>query len=295
MSDALEALDTLAAMYPLDGELELSPSTANALLSLRQTVEGEASASSSLPKELLLTIHVRLEACRIESLPLEVTLPTGTTGRTGARLGRNGKLQRAQWRELSDSLAAEGDRLRSDGFAEDAVALVSAAVSTLQELATGLLGQPLAPDELRPTTDQPEASGRCVRAWYRFPSLSTKTKRADLVSFALRHHLTGFVMAGKPGILCLECPVKQPSLLDDYMSEIKRISWSDIPAAHKKVSEVLRETDVHRVFPDMQEVTDDIGRRGEKANRAEGAQVAEWLRSRGIEDDVVRQVMMPGA
>jgi hypothetical protein len=87
------------------------------------------------------------------------------------------------------------------------------------------------------------------RVWFWFPSLSTKEKRRDLVDYAPRYGLTGFVLAGehirtenvqadgfrspgKPGLLCLEGDARK---VDQYMSAIKSESWSDIPSYQKKV------------------------------------------------------------
>ncbi|KAK8140202.1 RWD domain protein [Apiospora sp. TS-2023a] len=84
------------------------------------------------------------------------------------------------------------------------------------------------------------SNGPLLRVWFYFPSISTRAKRDDLVTNAPRYGLTGFLLAGKPGILCLEGGSAQA--VDDYMRFIKTESWGDIPAHHKKVSERYRET-----------------------------------------------------
>jgi hypothetical protein len=71
------------------------------------------------------------------------------------------------------------------------------------------------------------------RAYLWFPSLSTPAKRRDLVTYASRYDLTGFVLAGKPGLLCLE---GRGRAFERYMSDIKNESWGDIPSYQKKVS-----------------------------------------------------------
>lgn len=71
------------------------------------------------------------------------------------------------------------------------------------------------------------------RAYLWFPSLSTPSKRRDLVTYASRYDLTGFVLAGKPGLLCLE---GRGRAFERYMSDIKNESWGDIPSYQKKVS-----------------------------------------------------------
>ncbi|KAG5982090.1 hypothetical protein E4U55_002305 [Claviceps digitariae] len=119
-----------------------------------------------------------------------------------------------------------------------------------------------------------------VRTWFYFPSISTRSKRADIVNYAPAYILTGFLLSGKPGILCLEGTATS---VDAYMKFIKTESWSDIPAYHKKVTERFREYGVTRAFADMQEITDSLGeRRGERANRGDMKLLEAWLVERGL-------------
>lgn len=124
-------------------------------------------------------------------------------------------------------------------------------------------------------------TGPVVRVWFYFPSISTRAKRDDLINHGPSYGLTGFLLAGKPGILCVEGTSNN---IDDYMKFIKTDSWGDIPAHHKKVSERYRETgNVRRVFTNMQEITDLVGeRRGERANRNDMQAVEAWLDERGL-------------
>jgi hypothetical protein len=119
-----------------------------------------------------------------------------------------------------------------------------------------------------------------VRVWFYFPSISTRSKRDDLVNYAPTYQLTGFLLSGKPGVLCLE---GTSGRVDAYMKFVKTESWGDIPAHQKKVSERFREPVVARVFEDMQEITDTLGeRRGERANRGDLKSLEAWLIERGL-------------
>lgn len=121
-----------------------------------------------------------------------------------------------------------------------------------------------------------------VRVWFYFPSISTRSKRDDFIKYAPLYHLTGFLYAGKPGLLCVEGGSQS---IDDYMKYIKTESWGDIPAHHKKVSERHRENIDARVFHNMTETTDMVGeRRGQRANRGDMKAMEEWLVERGLGD-----------
>lgn len=135
------------------------------------------------------------------------------------------------------------------------------------------------------------ASGPMLRVWFYFPSLSTRGKRKDLVNYASTYSLTGFVLAGKPGILCLEGTSKH---VDEYMNAIKNESWGDIPSHQKKVSERFREECgvEGRKFDDMKEITDDLGeKRGVRKNRGDMAALEAFLRERGVGDSFSKVVM----
>nr|RBQ99375.1 hypothetical protein FVER53263_10842 [Fusarium verticillioides] len=122
-----------------------------------------------------------------------------------------------------------------------------------------------------------------VRVWFYFPSISTRAKRDDFINYAPTYGLTGFLLAGKPGILCLE---GGSVAIDDFMKFIKTESWGDIPAHHKKVSERYREeaVDLKRAFSDMQEITDMIEKRGARGNRGDMKALEAWLVECGLGD-----------
>lgn len=85
------------------------------------------------------------------------------------------------------------------------------------------------------TSHDPEEPLERVYFW--FPSLSTPAKRKDLVNYASRYNLTGFVLAGKPGLLCLEGKSQD---FGHYMNDIKNESWGDIPSYQKKASQMVK-------------------------------------------------------
>lgn len=134
-------------------------------------------------------------------------------------------------------------------------------------------------------------AGPLMRVWFYFPSLSTREKRKDLVSYTTAYSLTGFVLAGKPGVLCLE---GSSGDIDDYMNAIKNESWGDIPSHQKKVSERFREEcgPAGRKFAGMSEITDDLGaRHGTRKNRGDMAALEAWLREKGVGDSFSKVVM----
>lgn len=127
------------------------------------------------------------------------------------------------------------------------------------------------------------------------PSLSTKSKRDDLVSYAPNYSITGIVHAGKPALVILEAPTSND--VEAYLSDIKTYSWADIPSSHKKISERLREENLRpedRVFQDMQEITEEInvkGMKGVRGNRGDLGALRDWLIAKGLSGDNLSTVL----
>ncbi|GAA5987377.1 hypothetical protein JCM5350_005647 [Sporobolomyces pararoseus] len=132
------------------------------------------------------------------------------------------------------------------------------------------------------------------RVWFWFMSLSTREKRDDIVNWASDYDLTGFVLAGKPALMCLEGTENN---IQDYMADIKSNSWADIPSFQKKVSERYRQPlrqsssgtatlssndPSYRIFSSMSEITKLIPQSGQKGNRGDMAEVRDYLEKKGL-------------
>ncbi|EPS29945.1 hypothetical protein PDE_04895 [Penicillium oxalicum 114-2] len=277
----LAAIDLIAAMYPSPGEVEVSESTTECIASLREWCLDPTSAPVSLQIPSSISVTVRLPiADEGKSIQVHISFPLRSTG----------------GQESADQLPPIGYSLRQPEWMSKAeVAALSAAIPTEDTLeafdyiqAEGARfletkrRQAMSSREGGETDAQGRRTGPLVRVWFYFPSLSTRKKRDDMVHLAPGYALTGFVLAGKPGVLCLE---GQSGDIDAYMSFIKTHSWGDIPSHQKKVSERFRETeDVQRVFPGMEEITDSLGERGgQRANRGDMQALEAWLGSKGLQ------------
>ncbi len=142
------------------------------------------------------------------------------------------------------------------------------------------------------------------------PSLSTPSKRADIVHLATTSSppLTGFLLAGKPGLIVLEYPLPTPhptpaetttaaNALFAFWSEIKTTSWSDIPSSHKKISDKLTEPTAKRAWDAFDDVTDwpETERGSERGRKSDLSKMVKWLDGRGVNGKwVVERVLGVG-
>lgn len=302
--DALEAqlsvADLLTSMFYGEGELEIDDESSALLSTLRGYVD---SHSASEPIPALGNVHIMISLVIADSRTLTLTvvlhlrtsvLVSGSTAREGAKesplirlsIKHPSWLSRTAYEELLASLPPYTGSSSSDvQSVEDGRDWLMQTIEHLQSESTmsKLLAQP---SSLLESTSLPTPTPEIIgdelvtRAWFYLPSLSTRSKRTDILTLALEHSISGFVLAGKPGLLCLESPT--PHGPDAFISRIKTESWADIPAHQKKISERFRESGVKRAFVGMSEVTDDIRTRGERANRGDMGEVRVFLEEKGL-------------
>ncbi|GAA5992151.1 hypothetical protein JCM10908_001791 [Rhodotorula pacifica] len=318
----LETVELVQSLFPGEDELVLDEQTAAFLPTLRDWIEaGDAGADHTTrhPDELALTIQLALDQqddLTSFILPLSIrlsllspptsrdpalSLPDGTPAAT-IRATQPSWMSRSAHDELSASLPAGGEA----AFASN-VDLLLATIDHIRSMTPSLL--PI-PDETPPASTTRKGAGsrgrkrpdadtaadeQEYRVWFWFPSLSTREKRDDMVNWAPEYELTGFVLAGKPALLCVE---GTESNVQAYLSDIKANSWADIPSFQKKVSERFRtpllppspdhptsssdDPTSHRLFTSMDEITSLIPRGGYRGHKPEMGDVRDFLTAKGL-------------
>ncbi|KAM0280392.1 hypothetical protein ACHAQH_004105 [Verticillium albo-atrum] len=282
-------VDLLMAMFPTEEELTVEDESQKVLSVLKASVEdGSTPTFNALPAvnlQLTLAIPEPEDPDSHKPLQLDISAPFAYDGEEvpdeAPRI--RVRIQQPHWLNRAETALLNG--LHSE-VEEDLFSTVEA----IQEAAAQQLKET---KESSASISDPSVAirgGPLVRVWFYFPSISTRSKRDDFIINAPHYSLTGFLYAGKPGLLCVEGPSQY---IDDYMKFIKTESWGDIPAHHKKVSERHREKGITtRVFENMQEITDTVGqRRGQRANRGDMKAIEEWLVERGLGDAFTKVLM----
>lgn len=200
-SAASGLIETLRAWCESDGEATPKFSATVMNLQLRVDVEDDDSTTRTL--QLTLTVPLK---CQIKE---ELTEPPPIKTR----------IQQPDWMSKGDVA-----KLNTEIPEEDILSVIEHIKDAASQHLLSLKQAEIA--------NAPTADTSLVRVWFYFPSISTRAKRDDFINFAPTYGLTGFLLAGKPGILCLE---GGSVAIDDFMKFIKTESWGDIPAHHKKV------------------------------------------------------------
>ncbi|KAG2226896.1 hypothetical protein INT45_010175 [Circinella minor] len=142
-------------------------------------------------------------------------------------------------------------------------------------------------EELNAKKNMNKNEGPCtfLREWIWFPMIYTREKRGHIVDWAPKYKITGFLCPGKPGAMCLEGKEKDVAR---FINDIKTVSWSDIPASHRKMTskwqektecESLAELQTLRRFSDMKEYTFDI--HGQFSNHNDLNKLQDWMKENG--------------
>ncbi|WVQ78885.1 hypothetical protein IAT38_000976 [Cryptococcus sp. DSM 104549] len=274
----LSTLEIISSMYP-----ELLPSSSTASFTSGVLLNDPA------PPSLEADLTLKVDDEREEQFSLQVSLSlTGDERREQGEVEIRPRqplwLPRATYEALVAALPPQGE--------VDGSEYVLSTVEWVREyLVPHLPSEEVPPEE---DTGLP-ADTPIERVWFWFPTLSTREKRNDIVSFAEDVGLTGFVLAGKPALLCVEGPAL---VVEKYMSRIKSESWSDIPPFQKKVSERLRRplpSPASRAFTDMKEITHLIPTYGQYNHRVDMSEVRQLMEQWGVGEDFGAVVMNSGA
>ncbi|GKU14846.1 unnamed protein product [Fusarium langsethiae] len=256
----LGQIDLLMAMYASDDAIFMDSTSAETIEKLRNWCENEDEQAPNIP-ETSIDLILRLDdfgdddsSARLLQLTLSVPLTSPRGDALVDPPSIKTRIQQPEWMSKGDVA-----KLNLELPDEDILSVIEHIKEAATQHLAGLKQNEVA----------------------NIQSRITRAKRDDLVDHAPTYGLTGFLLAGKPGVLCLE---GGSMAIDDFMKFIKTESWGDIPAHHKKVSERYREeaTDLKRAFEDMQEITDMIEKRGARGNRGDMKALEAWLVECGL-------------
>lgn len=205
LEDQLSTVQLLQAMYPLPSELVLSDSTASYVSSALDDPAVPIPNAELEAFELTICLRINDDPNTLLDVLILLPLLEGVEGgENGVEAGRAravvrprqpGWMTRAGYEALLGrrSLRVMADEEGSSEYILDQLDAISAAAAEI--LAERVSGTA----EDGGATDQPEgeAADSLERVWFWFPSLSSKEKRRDLVTYAEDSGLTGFVLAGK--------------------------------------------------------------------------------------------------
>ena len=199
------------SVYPNPGELVFEPETQSILESRKNQLDSVTDAPAlnddlvrRLHKVKTLKLFIQLRIVDHPDSPLRISVqlplligdstnglakiavqsPEYLSRADSERLGQ--EVEEAAVQALADGLTA----VDNAGYIMDVADRLTALASALWQAAEDVRLSHLVKEEV--IADD----GELQRVWFWFPSLSTREKRKDLVNYASRWRLTGFVLAG---------------------------------------------------------------------------------------------------
>ena len=187
-------ISLLQAMYPIPGELVLSPRA--------QEFLDDPTTCSLTGETLEFELNIR-PPDSAEDAPLSysisLTLPPasgstkeGSNPRCAVYLRQPPALTRAEHADVLARISPHTDEIADDGeYILEILATIPGAVEEIVQ------ARPIAESSTQAAGKaEPQDDGPLERVWFWFPTLSSKEKRRDIVDYAREAGLTGFVLAG---------------------------------------------------------------------------------------------------
>ncbi|CAG9762309.1 unnamed protein product [Ceutorhynchus assimilis] len=201
----LDELDSLQATFYNPGEIKVED-----LASVQGIKDYIAGKTKILPPCLDFTVNLVVEDTKFEMC---VSLGHDYPLLEPEIFVRNHRLNRAQHEELNRNI---GEFLRDLPKGEPCIFTL---ISWLQDNATDYIESKIIPTQCQKKNEE------LVRYWIYSHHIYSKTKRRALIDSANELNVSGFVMPGKPGIICVEgdsCDVAT------FWQGVKSMNWKKI-------------------------------------------------------------------
>jgi hypothetical protein len=178
----LSNISILQSMYPEPSELTITPHCLSSYMTL------ESDPSSSISSDSLELLHTTtIDQGEID---LMITLPLERS-RVEMNMRQPPWLTRVEWEQVKDLPPSADEELVVEYLLET--------MELIRRRVNGLAKYQVVEEDTKPDLGDAAAKPKsCLqRVWFWFPSLSSKEKRRDLITFAEEHLLTGFLLAGE--------------------------------------------------------------------------------------------------
>jgi len=174
----LETVGLLQAMYPQPEELVLSPDTA----------AFAEDPTGPVPLELSMTLRVMLDDQPDKEMECYIAISTDAST-TKITPRQPAWLNRQAHEILSCSISKWDEGMSPEEYILESIEMLKTTATNLVLKQAELGAEAMQDEETKQV--------KLERVWFWFPMLSTREKRKDLVDYAPRYGLTGFVLAGE--------------------------------------------------------------------------------------------------
>lgn len=202
----MDELESLQAMFYNPGEIKIED--ISAFLDIKDFLKGKTNV---VPPCLDITVNLVIDDAKFE---LCVSLGHGYPSTEPEIFVRNNRLNRNQHVELNKNI---GTFIAEHARGEPCI---FSAISWLQDNAHQYIEL-----EKPENIEQTQKDEELVRYWIYSHHIYSKTKRKTLIDLAQKLNVSGFVMPGKPGIICVEGSAND---VNEWWQTVKSMNWKKI-------------------------------------------------------------------
>jgi len=235
-------LEMLAAMYPGAGEMELSNPAV--LQDLQDYLDGKAKRP---PETVEFSLNIKPDEFEV-ALEVMIKLPTDYPSNSLPDVYvRSDSLKRTEQSRINKDLivALETESLPKEPCV---LFLVDWVQSHAHEYLTPQQTSEPAPGISNDASST--CSGMFSRYWIYSHHIYSKIKRRNMLDMSKEYSLTGFVLPGKPGIICIEGDAKN---VNEWWAIVRNWQWKRL-SLRVQQDEKTENIDSHRKFDSFQEI-----------------------------------------
>jgi hypothetical protein len=233
-------LEMLVAMYPGQGELDLTNPA------VQQDIQDYLDGTVEHPPESVeFTLNLKLVE-NTTSLEIMIKLPSDYPATSLPEVYvRCDGLKRAEQARINQDLIAA---VQTDSLPKEPCVLFI--VDWIQSNAPDYL----VPQESTPVPSALNAGGQSSgifsRYWIYSHHIYSKIKRRNMLDLSKEYNLTGFVLPGKPGVICIEGDSKNVA---DWWAIVRNWQWKRL-SLRLQQDETTEDIDGYRKFTSFQEI-----------------------------------------
>ena len=238
----ISEVEILQSMFSGPGELDIDPGLIHDVVDWVN--DNDEAKMDRLPAPVDFCVKI---SCSNKTVEVVITLPPEYPKILPEIYVRSNELSRGNQTQINEDI---GEYLEHETIPEEPS--VVAVISWLQEHSENyFIKQNLNPLPVQQKTSLD--SGKFSRYWIYSHHIYSKNKRKNILDLALELELSGFLMAGKPGVICIEGRLEH---VTEWWAVIKNWNWKKI---NIKIQEDLEITSVDsvnqmRLFTSFEEI-----------------------------------------
>jgi len=238
----ISEVEILQSMFPGTGELDIDPSLIHEVVDWVN--EDDDTKLERMPPPIDFCVKL---SCSNNDVEVVITLPPEYPKILPEIYVRSNELSRGNQTLINEDI---GEYLENETIPEEPS--VVAVISWLQEHSENyFIKQNLTPVSL--VGQSVMSSNKFSRYWIYSHHIYSKNKRKNIVDLALELGLSGFIMSGKPGIICVEGRLEN---VVEWWGVVRNWNWKKITVKIQEEFDVQSEDDVEqrKTFTKFEEI-----------------------------------------